>query len=260
MRGENGISLVRNEPSPTRLNLSPFEIALGMRSEPADRVLDVAEGDIPSFLAARKEATEAVLQWLLCKRLSRQFQRELATGPSTKFNVGDTVMLLRPPADKLTQSAIAPYIVVDFDERGDYYAVSLMGADGKPVDAIPTRAAAAQLRPFDMSRTSPEKEWLRLQWQAFGDDSCPVRAILAHRKSKRSDADYNDLEFRVLWITSDGDVEDWQPAHNLSSSGNIEFKNYIRQHRLVSRVRAQVTRERAKLGIADGPDSSDSGS
>lgn len=216
-----------------------------MGGEPADHVLDIAPTDLPSFLAARKELSEAVTRWLLAHRLHRQHQRELATGPETTFNIGDTVMLLRPPKTKMTQGAVAPYVVVGSEPIGAFYNVDLMGPDGKPM-GTPTRAAASQLRPFDMSRTTPEKEWLRLQREEFQDDSCPIRAVTDHRPSRRRSRSPGDLEFEVVWITPTGDVIQWEPARHLSAAGNVDFKDYIRHHRLVSLVREQVKRERVK--------------
>jgi hypothetical protein len=136
--------------------------------------------------------------------------------------------------------------ILSLGQRPDSYAAALMGPasdDGNAFGEIPTRAAASQLRPFKMSHSTPEKEWLH--GQEFGDDSYRIRAVVAHRASKRSDADAaSDLEFKVVWMTPEGDVSDWQPAMQLT--GNIYFKDYVRQHwhRLAVRVKAQVSRER----------------
>jgi hypothetical protein len=171
--------------------------------------------------------------------------REREVGPAREFAVGDTVMLLRPPEHKLVHGAVGPYVVVDAEETGSFYSVALLGADGQP-SGSPARAAASQLRPFDMSRTTPEAEWLRLHWQEFEDDTCPTRAVTRSRESLRADAAEGDLEFEVIWITPRGDETTWEPARYLSEAGNVHFKDFVRKHRLVGRVREQVTRELAK--------------
>jgi len=88
---------MRNTPSPAHLNLSPYEAAYGVRGEPSDRLWDPeAIGDLESQLAARKQAVEDMQRSMLRCRLDRQYRRELATGPTPTFSIGDTVMLLRP--------------------------------------------------------------------------------------------------------------------------------------------------------------------
>lgn len=181
---------------------------------------------------------------MLRSRLDRQYRRELAAGPTPTFGIGAPVMLLRPPADKMTHGAVGSYVVVTAEANGAYYSVALMGPDGGP-SGLPTRAAAGQLRPFDMSRTTPEAEWRRLHEQEFGDDMCPTRAVTGHRRSRRASADARDLEFDVVWITADGDVVTQEPARHLSAAGNVHFKEYVREHGLTARVREQVRRERA---------------
>ncbi len=66
--------------------------------------------------------------------------------------------------------------------------------------------------------------------------------MISHRKSLRLGVDSRDLEFEVVWITSDGDVTTWEPAQFLSAAGNVDFKAYLSRMRLGSRVRDQVTR------------------
>jgi hypothetical protein len=56
------------------------------------------------------------------------------------------------------------------DESDAFYSVALMGPDGEPV-GLATRAAAGQLRPFDMTRTTAAAEWDRLVAQEFGGDA-----------------------------------------------------------------------------------------
>jgi hypothetical protein len=124
-----------------------------------------------------------------------------------------------------------------------------MGPDGEPT-GLPARVAAEQLRPFDMTRTSPVAEWRRLHRQTLGPEIFPTRAVVGHRDSERDDASPTDLEFLVVWITDEGDVPTWEPARHLSAMGNVHFKDYLTKNRLISRVRAQVTRERAST--ADG--------
>lgn len=96
-----------------------------------------------------------------------------------------------------------------------------------------------------MSRTTPEAEWRRLQEQEFGDEAFPTRAVTGHRRSRRGSADPLDFEFKVVWITADGDETTWEPARHLSAAGNVHFKSYVESNGLASRVREQVRRERA---------------
>ena len=154
-------------------------------------------------------------------------------------------MLIRPPADKMTQGAVGPYLVVTADESQAYYSIAIMGADGN-ASGIPTRAAAlaGQLRPFDMSRTTPPAEGLRLHRQEFGDDTCPIRSITGHRPCERSDAHVGDLEFHVVWITEEGDVPQWEPVSNLT---RVQvFKDYVLAQGLSGLVKKQASRERRR--------------
>jgi hypothetical protein len=149
----------------------------------------------------------------------------------------------------MTHGAVGPYVVVSVGEHDAYYSVALLGPDGQPT-GLPTRAAAGQLRPFDMSRTTPAAEWRRLVEQEFGDDEedalFPTRRIADHRASQRADSSDGDLEFLVVWITNRGDVTTWEPVHFLKN--NEHFRDYIRSHRLQAAVLRQARRERARLG------------
>ena len=80
------------------------------------------------------------------------------------------------------------------------YRQEFLRPDGEP-SGLHTRVAAGQLRPFDMSSTTPEAEWRRLQEQEFGDEVFPMRAVTGHRRSRRGSADPLDFEFKVVWIT-----------------------------------------------------------
>ena len=87
-----------------------------------------------------------------------ELERRMFSDPPTPgFKIGDVVMLIRPPSDKLMSGAVAPYVVVTKEDTGTYYSVAILGPDGQP-EGLPTRAAGAQLRPFDMSRTTPRAE------------------------------------------------------------------------------------------------------
>lgn len=182
-------------------------------------------------------------------RIDRLYRREHATGPLQTFAVGDRVILIRPPADKMTHGAVGPYVVVSVGDSSAYYSIALLGPEGHPT-GLPTRAASGQLRPFDMSRTTPAAEWQRLVETEFGDDDddtlYPTRRVASHRPSRRSDKSAGDLEFEVVWITHRGDVTTWEPAHFLTS--NEHFNDYVRAHGLQSAVRKQARRERARLG------------
>ena len=239
----------RNTPSEAHMGRSPFECVFGVPGEPLDRLSSLesvlTERDLPTMLAGRLEAKEALQNWLLRQRIDRQVRRERGTGPTATFAVGDTVMLIRPPADKMTQGAVGPYLVVTADESQAYYSIAIMGADGN-ASGIPTRAAAlaGQLRPFDMSRTTPQAEGLRLHRQEFGDDTCPIRSITGHRPSERSDAHVGDLEFHVVWITEEGDVPQWEPVSNLT---RVQvFKDYVLAQGLSGLVKKQASRERRR--------------
>ena len=238
---------IRNAPSIAHMGLSPFEIVFGVYGNLQDRSFDFSPDerssvDLSILLSVHPQAVTSLQHWMLCDRIDRQYHRERAVGPSSNFDVGDSVMLLRPPSDKMTQSGIAPYVVVSADDSGAFYSVALLGPAGEPA-GMATRVVAGQLHPFDMSRTT--HEWRRLQWQEFDDDTCLIRSMTRHRKSRRPSADARDLEFEVIWITDRGDVTTWEPARHLSCAGSVDFKEYERQALLVSHVRAQVSRERS---------------
>ena len=233
---------IRNSPSEAHANLQPFEIVFGVRGEPLDRLCEPGDAaTLEEQVAARQEMIEVVQRWMLRTRIDRHYRRSRAVGPPGTFAVGDTVMLLRPPADKLTQGAVGPYVVVDADEPYGFYSVALLGPDGEPTGSA-TRAAAGQLRRFDMSRTTPEREWLRLQDQEFGEESFPTRAVTGHRRSRRRSAAPEDLEFMVVWITPDGDKTTPEPVRHLVH--NADFQRYVKKHNLVTRVKEQAARER----------------
>jgi hypothetical protein len=241
---------LRFTPSEAHLGRSPFENVYGVRAEPLGRLSDPAvEGSLSDHIAARDDARADLLHTMLRHRIDRQHRRERATGPLPTFEVGQPVMLIRPPADKMTHGAVGPYVVVSVGEHDAYYSVALLGPDGQPT-GLPTRAAAGQLRPFDMSRTTPAAEWRRLVEQEFGDDEedalFPTRRIADHRASQRADSSDGDLEFLVVWITNRGDVTTWEPVHFLKN--NEHFKDYIRSNRLQAAVLRQARRERARLG------------
>ena len=237
---------LRNMPSEAHLQRQPYENVFGVRGEPTERLHDPeASGDLATQLESRRVAVEDLQRVMLRHRIHQQKLREAAVRPTQGFNVGDTVMLLRPPSDKMMSGGVAPYVVVTKEDSGVYYSVAILGPEGEPV-GLPTRAAGAQLRPFDMSRTTPRAEWLRLQAEEFGSDTCPTKAVVGHRPSERMDASEGDLEFEVIWMTEEGDVTRFEPAQFLSAAGNVHFKEYVEAAGLKTRVRKQVQRERSK--------------
>jgi len=239
---------IHDTPSVAHKGLSPFEIVFGVRGGTHDR-FDFSPDerspvDLSILLAVRFKTVTSSQHCMLRDRIDRLYRRKRAAGLSTIFAVGDSVELLQPPSDKMNQSGIAPYVVVSADDSSASYNVALIGPASE-LAVMATRAAAGQLRPFDKSCTTYEYEWRRLQWQEFDDDTCLTRAVMRHRKSRRPGADARDLEFEVIWITDRGDVTTWEPALYLSRAGNVDFKEYVRQALLVSRVCAQVSRERS---------------
>jgi transposase InsO family protein len=232
----------RDGASPAHLGYSPREISFNTRGEAPERAVDLRGGvDLASALEHRAAVIDAVQRWMLRQRIDRQYRREQQTGPSRWFSIGESVMLLRPPKDKMTQGAVAPYTVVAADESGAFYSVALMGPDGEPV-GLATRAAAGQLRPFDMTRTTAAAEWDRLVAQEFGDDAWGTVEVSAHRASEREGAHSDDLEFLVLWATGQST---WEPALELRD--NVDFQDYVRRAGIPpSRVRQQVARERRR--------------
>ena len=236
---------IRNMPSASRLEMQPYEMVFGVRGESIERLHGIeTTGDMAAMVESRRRVVEDLQRVLLRSRIHQQKLREAAVPPTPGFRIGDVVMLIRPPSDKLMSGAVAPYVVVTKEDTGTYYSVAILGPDGQP-EGLPTRAAGAQLRPFDMSRTTPRAEWLRPQAEEFGDESFPTRAIVGHRPSERKDASDGDLEFLVTWITETGDVTTPEPAMWLT--GNSHFKQYVDTHGLVrSQVRKQVQRERAR--------------
>ena len=161
----------RSSASETRMGLSPMRFVFLTAARPQEREFPpLPVESLADWYKAKAELTEAVERCLLARRIDRQYRASVGTSDSPEFAVGDPVMLLRPPQDKLTQGAVAPYVVVSVGDFGVYYGVSLMGPDGQPV-GLPIRVAAAQLRRFNMSRTTPEAEWLRLYQQEFGETS-----------------------------------------------------------------------------------------
>jgi hypothetical protein len=231
----------RDSPSEAHAGLSPNRIVFNTHGSPPERGLPWVEPlGLAEELEARTRAMEALQRAHLAMRIDRQYRRDRDCGSTGQFKVGDTVAVLRPPSDKLTQGAVAPFLVVGADESGAYYSTALMGPEGDPV-GMATRVAAGQLRAFNMARTTPAAEWQRLQQQEFGTEYYTTRAVTSHRPSRRGSAASEDLEFEVVWITNEGDVSTWEPVRYLSR--NVDFKEYVAGARLAARVRRQLARE-----------------
>jgi hypothetical protein len=224
------------------MNLSSYESVYGVRGD----TLEVSHlTEQPSGLAAHVAAHQLVVddlqRELVRRRINAQYRREKSSPPTRTFKIGDTVMLLRPPVDKAAHAAVGPYVVVTVGEMSAYYSVAILGPDGEPT-GLPTRAAAGQLRPFDMSRTTPETEYLRLVNEEFGDgEMWPTRAVVGHEPNPTR---HGDLLFKVVWITNTGDSTTMEPVTWLMN--NEHFKDYVSSHGLEAVVEAQARREKAR--------------
>jgi hypothetical protein len=225
-----------NSPSEAHVQLQLVENVLGVRGEPTERLCDPeAGGDLVSQLETRRLAVEDVQRVMLRHRIHQQKIRDDSVRPTPGFNIGDKVMLIRPPSDKLMSGAVAPYVVVTKEPTGTYYSVTILGPDGEPT-GLPTRVAGTQLRRFDV-------EWTRLQADERGSGNYPTKAAVGHRRSKTKGLE-GDLEFGVIWITKKGVETTSEPAQLLT--GNAHFKEYWEAAGLTTSVRKRVQRERRR--------------